>query len=219
MRIFIYAPQSSGGSLFCYWLSQLEGYLGVIDLFARFYPPPKEVLDNKNIVLKAVVSDLELDEHIRRFQPDKKILFFRNPYQNYASLSSKKFKNLGGDIDSKFIKLDGLYENRSLFDCMIKYEDFVSDHKGAVKALSEQGIPAGLGNYDFRRSTKEIVRYNSKHSEELAKTYRRQWKLGNIHKNFGRIRLCLKSSAINCIIMEKVDKLCPRLAAFYSNKP
>lgn len=219
MRIFIYALQGSGASVFCYWLSQSEGYLGVIDLFARFYPPPKEVLGNKDIVLKAVVSDLELDEHIRRFQPDKKILFLRNPYQNYASLSSKKFKNLGGDIDSKFKKLDSIYENRSLFDGMIKYEDFISDKEGVVDALNEHGIPASLGNYDFRRSTEEVINFNCRHSEDLSRTFRRQWDLGNIHKDWGQIRLSLKSTVIDELIKKKVDNLCPKFAAFYSNKP
>lgn len=218
MRIFIYAPQSSGASIFCYWLSQLEGYLGIIDLFVRSYPPPNNILNNTNIVLKATVSDLDLDEHMRRFQPDKKILYLRNPYQNYASLLSKPFKNLGGDIDNKFRKLDHIYENRSIFDVMIKYEDFISNKDSTIKILNRHGIPVSLKNYDFHRSTEEIIRFNCTHSKELSRTFNQQWGLGNIHTKNEHFCLSLKSGNINNSVREKVEKLCPKLAAVYSNK-
>jgi len=115
--------------------------------------------------------------------------------------------------------LDSIYENRSLFDAMIKYEDFVSDKEGVVEALNEHGVPASLGNYNFHRSTEEIINFNCRHSEELARTFRRQWDIGNIHNNCGQVCLCLKSTVIDELIKEKVDNLCPKLADFYSNKP
>ena len=72
---------------------------------------------------------------------------------------------------------------------------------------------------EFYRSIEEVIDFNCRHSEELAKTFRRQWDLGNIHKNCGQVRLCLQSNVIDKLIKEKVDDLCPKLATLYSNKP
>jgi len=53
MKTLIYGMQSSGASLFAYWLSQQNQCLSIIDLYHDQLAPS---LDHDNVVLKCVVT-------------------------------------------------------------------------------------------------------------------------------------------------------------------
>lgn len=216
MRIFVYAPQSSGASVFSYWLGQTEGYLNVIDLFVRSYPPLFNEVPDDKIILKATVSNLSLEEHVQKFKPDIKILYIRNPYQNYVSLLAKNFRDFGCSIDEKFQKLEDVFKKDIYFDCTIKYEDFIEDHSLVIMNLSRLGIPVSTNNYFFKKSVQDVVNFTCSQSKELRRGYGKYWGTGNIHSESDYINLSIKKSQIDPGLQKHVNKLCPNLVSFYS---
>jgi hypothetical protein len=217
MRIFVYGMQSSGASLFTYWLSQLENYIGVIDLWATFYPAGRHILSNENIILKSTVSFLDLRQHLTLFEPDKKILFIRNPYHNYHSLSLKHYINDGGNINDKFIKMDKIFsEMSSLFDVIITYEDFIVNQEKTIKSLNQINIPMNRDHFKFNRSIKDIEDFNHSNSEWLKRGNMIYWGNGNIHQNNVQNNLKLINNKIEDKTSTQVNLLCPNLTKFYN---
>ncbi len=217
MRIFCYGAQSSGASLFCYWLSQLQDYLSVLDLYVRERAPSRACLSNEKIILKATVSHLDVNEQIKRFAPDKKILFLRDPCQNYISLSSKPYRDFGLSMEDKFKKLNDIVRNgTSDFDAIVKFEDFVEKREETVQLLNDSGIPASMDNYLFSRSVEEIVNFSKANSAFLEETYKVTWAEGNIHKRSAEGRLRAATRPVNAMVAKKVLRLCPDLKALYS---
>lgn len=168
MRTLIYGMQSSGASLFCYWLGQQSDCISIIDLYFDQIAPP---IDYTNVIVKCVVTkNITLEEHIDSFKPDKIILFVRNPIQNYLSLSEKKYSNWGGTINEKFSILD----QTKKFDIMVKYEDFIMQKN------------LGIGKneyYEFKKSLNTIVNYNCINNDWCRENYKKTWSIGNIHAN------------------------------------
>lgn len=218
MRILVYGLQSSGASVFTLWLSQQEDYLGVIDLYVGRKPPTKKEVPNENVILKATVSNLDLDECVKLFQPDKTILFVRDPYQNYLSLKKKLFKNIGGNIKDKFKKLNNVFEQGDRFDVVITYEDFVQYKSKVIEQLNSLGIQVTPESYLFRRSPEDIIRYNCTHSDYLKRTHKQVWDIGNIHRTENGVDLNLKRSIVGFVAKRKVDTLAPNVVGYYHAK-
>jgi len=218
MRVLVYGLQSSGASLFTFWLSQLNGYVGVIDLFAGKHPPSMQEVGSENLILKATVSDLSFDTCVQEFNPDKKILFIRNPYQNYISLKKKSFKNKGGKIDAKFKTLNTLFRKKNMFDAVITYEDFIQNKEEIVRSLNAIEIPVSKDNYFFRRSPEDIIQYNCEQSEYLAKTHKNKWDIGNIHTIEGVVSLELKGGGARYLTRRKVKRFLPHVVEYYYDK-
>lgn len=171
MRTLIYAMQSSGASLFSYWLSQQESCLGVVDLYFDQISPS---LEHDNIVLKCVATkEFTLEDHKSAFKPDKVILFTRNPVANYLSLSEKQYCNWGGTIDQKFKIFDQCIENEK-FDLLVKYEDFI------MKKSLGVGDPSF---YSFNKTITDVIQYNSINNDWCRLNYKKKWGIGNIHAN------------------------------------
>jgi hypothetical protein len=217
MRIFTYALQSSGASLFCYWLSQLEGCLGIIDLYARGgYLKAEEFPRDRTVFLKATLNKgSSLGGHLSQFKPHKSILFLRDPVQNYASLKGKRYE---GDIDSKFEMMNRIFLHmKDEFDIIITYEDFMNNREAIVKQLLDAGIPASTENYSFHRSYNEIVKHNQINNDTLKKTYGTRWGSGNVHfhelENLTEIK-----REITKEVEERVRTLCPDLMRFYDKR-
>lgn len=219
MRIFVYGLQSSGASLFTYWLSQLEGYCGVIDLFVREPTPRAPRIGCENVVLKAVVSNRNVAKQITRFQPDISILYIRDPYHNYASLSTKPFRDRGGSIDEKFAALDILVGKtrsaNSQFDTIIRYEDFIQYPEDIIRKLNAVGVPVDSSNYVFRRSVDDVVAFTAAHSKLLARAYTKTWGTGNIHQIDVDSALELKQPDVSHDIEKAMEKWCPNLLSYY----
>ncbi len=170
MKTIIYGMQSSGASLFCYWLSQQDNCIGITDLY---YDQVSPDINHENVVLKCVVTkNISFDRHIESFKPDRKILFIRNPIENYLSLSEKIYSDFGGSIDDKFKILEKHLDTKN-FDYIIKYEDF-------IMKKTELGDNS---YYNFKKTTTEVVQYNNLNNNWCQTNYKKKWGIGNIHAN------------------------------------
>lgn len=174
MKILIYSLQSSGASLFTFWLAQQLKYIGIIDLYFNVLAPK---INYENVIIKCTINELfKFEDHVESFKPDKKILFLRNPFENYLSLKEKIYCNFGGDINKKFELNDFYIKNKNdFFDCVITYEDFI-----AKKIKCEF---KNFGDYNFTRSINSLVDFNNQNSLWCKNNYKKSWGLGNIHMN------------------------------------
>ena len=170
MRTLIYGMQSSGASLFCYWMAQKRGCVAVIDLYHDQVAPH---IDHPDVVLKCVATKgIGIDRHIDSFRPDRVILFCRNPVENCLSLSEKVYANFGGTVDEKLGVMDGVVGS-GRFKTVVRYEDFIMGR-----------VPEDLGsvgNYEFDRTIDEVKGYNFDSSNWCRENYKKRWGTGNIH--------------------------------------
>jgi len=84
-RILVYGMQASGASLFTYYLAQKPSTVAIIDLWA-YYVAPNLQTDTTCLLKAIVTTDIALEQHLTSYQPDLKILFLRDPVQNFISL-------------------------------------------------------------------------------------------------------------------------------------
>lgn len=216
-RILVYGMQSSGASLFSYFLSQNPDTLGIIDLNNHRLAP--DLPDEFDIVLKAVVSTRwSLQDHIDSFHPDKTILFIRNPCHNYYSLMDKAYANKSGLLDEKFKLLDHYFEAREQFDLTLFYEDFILDYSGTIEKLNTIGCKYTEEHYRFSRTPQEIADFNINNSNwcrdnPAAEGPAGGWGMGNIHSSAIKLELCTKP--ITSEIISRVRTDCPVLYAYY----
>ncbi len=252
MKILIHGMQSSGASLFTFFLSQIENTIGVIDLFSPHLCPPLKS-DNKHfIVIKTTVAKNivnpnkipdqktvkrlinigiksrslilnknPLSAHIESFRPDKKILFLRNPYENYLSLRTKKYglpHEIAGTIDEKFCLLELRFRQREIFDLTLYYEDFLLRPEQFLQQLNEARIPADQTCYNFQKNIKKIIQFNNRNNEWCRKFFKYRWGKGNIRNNRIDLNLIKKKSHPSLLIKNKINHLCPSICQHYSER-
>jgi hypothetical protein len=185
-RTLIYGMQSSGASLFAYFLSQRPETIGIIDLWHGCLAPDLAADTARDVVLKCVVTERwSFEDHVRSFQPDVKILFLRDEDANRRSLSTKPYRNKSGSIERKFQIVNECRNHLSWFDHVVHYETFTGQPGTCLEQL---GDLADLGYYAFRRSRDEIIDFNSKNSRWCRKNHLRSWSFGNIHWDEGLMR-------------------------------
>ena len=225
MKALVYGLQSSGASLFTYFMGQRQGSIAIIDLRARagrlpmwrFTPVAPRLTSASPIVLKCVVTvDVPFERHVESFRPDRTILFLRNPIANAASLRGKSYERHGGALEDKLRLLEDCFRRRSGFDAVICYEDFVRDRAGTVDRLEKLGWSATPGYYDFDRSLEEIVAYNRAESPWCAQYHGTRWGTGNIRGD--RVEQGLVEKALPPSRRERVERLCPELCGYYAER-
>ena len=189
MRWLVYGLQSSGASLFSYFLAQAEGALAVIDLRARRREwlhrretPVAPALEYAGpVVVKCVVTTrVSFEAHRESFQPDRSILFLREPCANLASLRVKPYARHGGSVDEKLALLDHYYAKRHIFDAVFHYEDFITNAADSVERLCSLGWPADLAHYGFPASIEEVVCRSRERSAWCDQTFGKRWGTGNV---------------------------------------
>lgn len=189
MKTFVYGMQSSGASLFTYFLCQRPDTIGIIDLWSGngFVAPPFEDID-KDVILKCTVnSRVPLERHLASFEPDLTILFLRERGSNGESLGKKRYRDAGGRMNEKFAQLERDVQRRDLFDLVLTYEDFVSSPDAILSALGDAASPS---YYEFKRTRREMLAFARTHSSWCREFYRKQWGFGNIHfENDGSVIL------------------------------
>ena len=171
MKTLIYGMQSSGASLFTYWLAQQPDTVAVVDLYSS---QPAPFIDRPNTILKATVNTkFHFDDQYAAFRPDVVIAFVRNPVENLIRLSEKSYVNLNGSPIDKLMAMDTFLQS-GRYDFLVKYEDFI---------LKKD---IGLGKkefYKFERSIQDVVDFACLHDKWCNANYRKKWGTGNIHGN------------------------------------
>ncbi len=211
MRILVYGMQSSGASLFTFFLAQRPDTIAVIDLWDGVVAP--DFTDAaKDVIVKCVVAPVTpLEAHLASFKPDVKILFVRSKASNKESLSVKSYRNDGGKMEDKFAEIESRVEQPTGFDHVINYEDFLNDRPKVLAELSSLVAPT---YYEFKRSKDEVLDFNRTHSEWCRKNYRKKWGFGNIHfEADGTLKLGARKAAPKKKLLNRVyEKLSGRKA-------
>src|SRR6185369_8273907 len=150
MRLLVHGMQSSGATLFTYFLAQRPGCLALVDILNNYAAPRFEsALD---AVAKCVVTTAyPIAVHVERFRADKTILLLRDPRDNYFSLADKNYRNHSGLIDETFALLDKLFIARDRFDATVHYEDFLERDPAVLDRIRALGWPVETGYFDFER--------------------------------------------------------------------
>ncbi len=156
MRLFIHGMQSSGATAFTRMLAERPGCVALVDIPNNFAAP--RVTTALDFVAKAVITTAyPLATHVERFQPDRTVLFLRDPRDNYESLRTKPYRNHSGLLEEKFLVLEQLFAERQRFDAVIHYEDAVNPHPQVLADLMRLGWPATPDWYNYTRSHNDII--------------------------------------------------------------
>jgi hypothetical protein len=173
--------QSSGASLFSFFLSQLPRP-GICDLYIDCLAPPIEL---KECVLKcAINTKYKLEDHIDSYQPDVSILFVRDEKENIASLKKYEYRNWHGTIEDK-LELLHYYRKNWNFDYVINKKDFLTNQSKILNELKNLVRP---DFYEFNYKKSEIVRLGN---DWCKKEFGKKWNFGNIkphHKD--KVSIC-----------------------------
>lgn len=211
MRILVNGMQSSGASFATYTIGQIEDTIVVVDVWSgEIAPDLRESKDAKNVIVKCVITEkYDIEEHIESFDPDKTILLTRHPCHNYISLSKKHYSDEGGDMDKKFRKLEKEYESRDKYDAILKYEDLLLYPKHFLEDVRETGLEINNNALIYRRTKKDVKRYNKAHSEWCKNYFKEKWALGKARAMKPNPEFAFKYVPRN--IEGKIKKLCPTL--------
>lgn len=223
MRILVYGLQSSGASLFTYFLGQLQNSFALIDVSARRKAPVASFFQNyeqKNtkIITKCTITAIPYQNIVDLYKPDLRILFIKNPFQNFMSLKQKRYRRTGGTLFNKIRLLESYFnQSEQLFDCVIKYEDFLNNRELVISQLNKIGLDVNKEMYNFNKDVMEVS------SEGL----KNKWKLNRIdvRVGYGNIHLdSLNKPILNYNKVYEVDshsarivkRYCPQLVKYYS---
>jgi hypothetical protein len=199
MKTLVYGMQSSGASLFAYFLAQRRESIGVIDLYHDRLAP--DLHSRHDIILKCTINNSHsLRDHQRSFRPDVSILFVRDPVQNAIRLATKPWKEFGGTVREKLALMNDYLANwKDHFDFVVTYEDFLYRRAAIVELLHVDS-----SYYSFPRSVEEVVQFSCAHSAWCRETYRSAWGTGDI-----------RSDAISLIATD-IQTWCPEAFELYA---
>lgn len=198
--------QSSGASLFTYFLAQRPGSIAITDLWPASLCPPLE--SDRDVVVKCVVTtSFSLQDHARSFLPHATILFLRNPAANFASLVRHPYRDDGGLIDEKFRALDRAFAERDRYSAVVRFEDFVTRSAGALSGIAEFW-PLDASYYELSRDPVEVARS----CLDLCPPGL-EWGFGNVHGRSIDAAAAEASPAVD--VRRHVASLCPALSDAY----
>lgn len=168
--------QSSGGSVFALLLGQIPRSVVVADLWAPHVCPPLRL--DVDVVVKATIVGVDLEDHVRSLQPSTTILFLRHPADVVTSLNAKSYRDYGGTVERKLRRYDETFEARERFDLVLHYEDLIGDPYGTVSRLQDAGLPVPAEGPLLARTADEIVLDARASSAWCDRYYLRRWGLG-----------------------------------------
>ncbi len=217
LKVAIYGMQSSGASLFTYFLSQIPRSLAIIDLWTDEIAP-RLVQDLPVIIKSTVSSKVGFDDTFAEFSPHICILFLRDPIDNYLSLSSKTYKNEGGTPEEQLRTLEEIFrQRRTLFSEVILYEEFTGDITKTATKLKTLGLALPRDASSFRRSINAIIDYNIHRSTWCRRNFNRKWNTGNIHLDSIGDLQPIRYRNTDQNIRSLVSDLAPCLTEFFRN--
>ena len=215
-RILVYGLQSSGASLTAFLLGQKNNSLVIPDILHKNLAPKLKSVCKKTerIVVKCTVTSVHsLDEHERKFQPDKTILLVRDPGINYVSLDRKAHRDMGGSIEEKFRLQETYFQNRDRFDAVVRYEDLIFRPSRFIETLARAEIEVKRADFEIPRTRLSILRTNAERSPWCRRNYRMAWGLGQVKADAIESKYALKH--VPDVVDEKVKSLCPSLKSLY----
>lgn len=210
MKLLIHGMQSSGATAFTLFLAQRPDCLALVDISNRFAAP--NVSPALDMVAKTVITTaFPLAVHQEQFQPDKTILFLRDPRDNYASLATKNYRDGSGLMEEKFALLDQVFLNRTDVDAVIHYEDFVARDPAVLATIEKLGWPVQDEYYTYRRRHEEIFADLWTHLPHLFTEM--QLVFGNVQ---GReVTDSKQRKPWDAEVEARLETLCPQLLAHY----
>jgi hypothetical protein len=215
MRLFVHGMQSSGATAFTLFLAQRPDCLALVDIPNNFAAPRIGRVLTKDMVVKAVITTAyPAAVHIERFRPDRTILFLRDPRDNYQSLSSKTYRNYSGLMDEKFVLLDQVFAERSSFDAVIHYEDFVARSPQIIDTVNALGWRIDSQHYTYARRHDELF---AALLEDLPDLYQ------SMEMVFGNVRgkevdARFRDKPHDEDLERRLSDLCPRLLDHYKKR-
>jgi hypothetical protein len=213
MRLLVHGMQSSGATLFTYFLAQRPGCLALVDILNNYAAPRLETA--LDAVAKCVVTTAyPIAVHQERFKPDRTILLLRDPHDNYVSLSTKNYRNHSGLIDEKFALLDALFVGRDRFDATVHYEDFMDRDPALLARIAGLGWPVEADHYAFGRDFQDILAVVWRDQPHLFTDF--EMSFGNCDPRGLKPDRRTKPRAPE--IERKLEALCPRLLAHYRER-
>jgi hypothetical protein len=213
MRLLVHGMQSSGASTFTMFLAQRPEALALVDTLNNFAAP--EVSSPLDFVVKVVITTAyPLAIHVERFRPDRTILFLRDPRDNYVSLRTKNYRNYSGLMREKFRLLEGIFAERSRYDAVIHYEDFVARDPAVIAEIRRLGWAVEEGYYTFNRRHEHILQALWDQVPDLMDDV--EIAFGNFH-GF-EVSERFRDKPADAAVDAHLEELCPRLLAYYRER-
>ena len=212
MRLFIYAQESSGASAFCHFLAQRPNSIAMVDVWSRNLTPDIGEVSVPVVAKATVTKTFPATAHVAQFNPDKVILFVRDPVAVYASLSSKPYANTFGSLDEKVAQFDEDFADFPR-DLVVRYEDFVYGDAATLGAIKALGWPCSTGYYTLKRTLADIADFGCRVSAVVRQTFDNGWGFGNITGQ--TISKAFSLGDYPSELREHVVRLSPRLARYY----
>lgn len=206
---------SSGASLFASFLAQMPDSIGIVDLWSV----APRMCNTLPVIVKATINcEITFEDHCRRFEPNLRILFLRDPRDNYRSLDAKHYKNIRGGILEKLQVLDRAFgRSRELFDLVVTYEDFIRDPSGLAEILEANGLELPPNAAQFPRGPQQIARFAVDHSAWCRLNYLKQFGFGNLHfMDWGTLKR-LSYPAPPEETIAAIRSACPLVEAYYAS--
>jgi hypothetical protein len=217
-RVYVIGMQSSGSSIFSYFLAQVPGSLAITDLWVRQPVPALDV--DMPVSLKTCVCDVRCFlQDVRAFRPTLTVLYVRDPRDIYQSLRTKWYYNDGGSFESKMEAFEELFVRRDeLFDMTVHYEDFTGDPWRTGALLREKGIPLPDAALEFPRSLDAIRDFAVGHDEWCRENFGTRWTHANIHCDKLDTLRPISYGAAEPGIVDKLRRLCPTVMSHYESR-
>lgn len=213
MRLLVYGMQSSGATAFTLFLAQRPGCLGLVDILNN-YAAPRLQYDGDVVAKVVVTTAYPLPIHQERFQPDRTILFLRDPRANFESLGKKHYRNHSGLIDEKFALIDRIFRERDRFDAVIHYDDFIERAPRVLQAVNAAGWPVDETCYAFKRNHDDLTAALWQAVPDLFERF--EFSYGNVQSAEVSPRFRLRSFSAE--IEAHLSRLCPHLLEHYQQR-
>jgi hypothetical protein len=207
--------QSSGSSVFSYFIAQVPHSLAITDLWIRQPVPALDV--DMPVSLKTCICDARCFlQDVRDFKPTLKILYVRHPVDIYRSLRKKWYYNDGGSFESKMAAFEELFIRRNeLFDMTVHYEDFARDPWRVGNQLRQRGVALPDNALKFPRTLDAIRDFAMEHDEWCRENFGTRWTHANIHIDKLDVLRPISYGPMDADSSGKMRELCPTVMKHY----
>jgi hypothetical protein len=199
--------------MFACFLAQVPDSIAIVDLWSL----APALISEFPVIIKATINcEITFDDHCRRFKPDIRILFLRDPRDTFQSLNAKHYKDIRGTILEKLRVLDQVFSRRAeLFDVVLNYEDLIRDPARVASVLREKGLDVPDAAPQFPRGPRQIAQFAIDNSEWCRHHYLKDFGFGNLHwMDWGTLKDISFPSPSEAVLAG-IREACPLVDAYY----